>query len=301
MAEKRSNKTARVLNLITQQKGEEPKEKVEEHSEAKVAPAETAAAKREVEVQSDPDAAQQTERKPTRRRTAKAPARPRTTAAKKKIIEEELLLDEDEEMEEIDEIEEEVPVAAAPVAPAAPVAHPAHPAHPAPTAPPPVVVPIVQNAKDHELALSDEIRSGLLSVLEEEEKTTAPEEEAEEEAKAAEDKAERQKKIHFIEKEDRAEEMVATPHGEQHVRYINVMQELVEESEPDYLPMLHCHCPRCIADVKALALTNLPSKYVVIDQDKKNIMMSFYASRYESILPVQIMRACLIVNENPHH
>lgn len=299
MAEKRSNKTARVLNLITQQRGEQPKERAEERSADRAATAETSAAKRENEVHSEPDTAQQAESKPVRKRTVKA--QPQTA-----------VVEREEEDELTETTAEAAPAPAAPTAPAM-VAEPA--------APPPLVVPIVQTAKDREQALSDDILSGLMSALEAEERAAQPEEEPEPEAvgedetalaaeiagsvsgkeKADEDEEQRRKKIHFIEKEDRAEQMVATPHGEQHVQYINVMQELVEQNEPYYLTMLHCNCPRCVADMKALALTNLPSKYVVIDQDKKSIMMSFYAARYESVLPIQLMRACIIVNENPHH
>ena len=45
------------------------------------------------------------------------------------------------------------------------------------------------------------------------------------------------------------------PHGKRSVKYINVIQELVEE-EADYSSqMLSCRCPRCLADMKALTLT----------------------------------------------
>ena len=30
-------------------------------------------------------------------------------------------------------------------------------------------------------------------------------------------------------------------------------------------------------------------------------MMSLYAARYDKLLSVQMMRACVLVNENPHH
>ena len=53
--------------------------------------------------------------------------------------------------------------------------------------------------------------------------------------------------------------------------------------------------------MKALALTNLPSKYVVLEKDHKAAYMSVYAARYEKLLSVQMMRACVIVNEHPHH
>jgi hypothetical protein len=53
--------------------------------------------------------------------------------------------------------------------------------------------------------------------------------------------------------------------------------------------------------MKALALTNLPSKYVVLEKSQRAAYMSVYAARYEKELSVQMMRACVIINEHPHH
>lgn len=93
-----------------------------------------------------------------------------------------------------------------------------------------------------------------------------------------------------------------TPTGATEVEYTNVLQSLVEDISPYYIcNMLQCNCQRCIADMKALALTNLPSKYVVLEKDHKAAYMSVYAARYEKLLSVQMMRACVIVNEHPHH
>ena len=76
----------------------------------------------------------------------------------------------------------------------------------------------------------------------------------------------------------------------------------MEEEAAYYVEhMLQCRCARCVADMKALALTNLPSKYVVLDSKRRNAMMSLYAARYDKLLSVQMMRACVLVNENPHH
>ena len=91
------------------------------------------------------------------------------------------------------------------------------------------------------------------------------------------------------------------PHGKRSVKYINVIQELVEE-EADYSSqMLSCRCPRCLADMKALTLTNLPSKYVVVEDGQKNGLLRIYSSKYSRLISVQIMKSCVIVNENPHH
>lgn len=80
------------------------------------------------------------------------------------------------------------------------------------------------------------------------------------------------------------------------------MQDLVEGIADYYIDsMLNCKCPRCVADMKAFALSNLPSKYVVFTPTQKNAYMSLYASRYDRVLSTQLMRACVRINEEPHH
>lgn len=91
------------------------------------------------------------------------------------------------------------------------------------------------------------------------------------------------------------------PHGKRSVKYINVIQELVEEEANYSSQMLSCRCPRCLADMKALTLTNLPSKYVVVEDGQKNGLLRIYSSKYSRLISVQIMKSCVIVNENPHH
>ena len=93
----------------------------------------------------------------------------------------------------------------------------------------------------------------------------------------------------------------AAAHGKRSVRYVNVIQELVEEEAEYSSQMLACRCPRCLADMKALTLTNLPSKYVVIDEEQKNGILRIYSSKYTRLISVQMMKSCVIVNENPHH
>ena len=83
---------------------------------------------------------------------------------------------------------------------------------------------------------------------------------------------------------------------------VNVMQILVEEAAPRYLEMFHvCSCSRCVADVKALALTQLPAKYVVLEESKKDSMLSFYRYSYQSLLTIELTKACSAVIQCPHH
>ena len=82
----------------------------------------------------------------------------------------------------------------------------------------------------------------------------------------------------------------------------NVMEELVEEKLEKYVNMFGlCSCPRCLLDVKSLALTNLPALYVGIPLFEKNFRLAIYEKRYDSAVTAQILRACKIVMENPRH
>ena len=43
-----------------------------------------------------------------------------------------------------------------------------------------------------------------------------------------------------------------------------------------------CDCARCLADVRALALTRLPPKYVVLAESVATPMLSLYRAKFES-------------------
>ena len=62
-----------------------------------------------------------------------------------------------------------------------------------------------------------------------------------------------------------------------------------------------CSCQRCRIDVIALALSNLPSKYVVVSDKDINPRLSMYESKYSAAVITQVMSACKKVLEKPHH
>lgn len=83
---------------------------------------------------------------------------------------------------------------------------------------------------------------------------------------------------------------------------INIMQALVEESVDRYIKMFGlCDCPRCVADVKALALNNLVPKYVVAVERERSPRVIIYNERYHAEVTAQILRACKTVMDNPLH
>lgn len=83
---------------------------------------------------------------------------------------------------------------------------------------------------------------------------------------------------------------------------VNVMERLVRQRAPEYIKQFHlCSCRRCLADVTALALTGLPAKYVVINQNAISPLMNFYTMKYAGRVTVEVTKACIAVQAAPHH
>ena len=83
---------------------------------------------------------------------------------------------------------------------------------------------------------------------------------------------------------------------------VNVMEVLVDERIERYVRMFGlCDCSRCLADVRALALTKLPPKYVVLAESAATPMLSLYRAKFESQVIAQVVQACKTVMEAPRH
>ena len=84
--------------------------------------------------------------------------------------------------------------------------------------------------------------------------------------------------------------------------WVNVMLGLVEEKAERYVKMFGlCPCPRCVADVKALAHTRLPAKSGVLPVEHKKPMLSLYQARYDGDVTTQVIYACKAVMDAPRH
>ncbi|MCM1149510.1 MAG: late competence development ComFB family protein, partial [Butyricicoccus sp.] len=84
--------------------------------------------------------------------------------------------------------------------------------------------------------------------------------------------------------------------------YINVMQVLVEEKAEKYTRLAGlCQCKRCLEDVKALTLNNLPPKYVVLADGERVPRLTVYETRYSSDITSELLKACELVATRPHH
>lgn len=83
---------------------------------------------------------------------------------------------------------------------------------------------------------------------------------------------------------------------------VNVMQLLVDEKCMRYVKMFEmCDCSRCVADVKALALTNLMPKYLVMRCSEVVPMLSVYERRFNAAITAQLISACKVVMDHPRH
>ena len=84
--------------------------------------------------------------------------------------------------------------------------------------------------------------------------------------------------------------------------YMNVMETFVKEVIVDYMKQYaHCSCNHCIIDTMALALTNLPSKYIVVKKGSLSPLLHMYRTKYSALISTEVLKACLAVGKSPHH
>lgn len=101
------------------------------------------------------------------------------------------------------------------------------------------------------------------------------------------------------EKESSAPE--AVPEEEDFVA-LNIMEPLVEQRMEKYIGLFGlCSCSRCRADVRALALSRLPPKYMVLSKAALTPMVSFFSAKYDTSATAQVIYACKQVMEHPRH
>ncbi len=83
---------------------------------------------------------------------------------------------------------------------------------------------------------------------------------------------------------------------------VNVIQAIVEGQVIDSMKKFGmCTCERCIADTTALALTNLPAKYMVIEREKSVPIINHYAMKLADQITVELTKSCMVVQEFPRH
>ncbi|WP_028829233.1 late competence development ComFB family protein [Proteocatella sphenisci] len=109
-------------------------------------------------------------------------------------------------------------------------------------------------------------------------------------------KLEQSQKLHFHDRKDLNSML------DLDFKYINVYERIIQDKVLDYMRKFDmCMCDRCIVDTFALALTNLPTKIVVTDKDSIFPMVSFYETKNTAIISTELIKACMLVKEKPHH
>ncbi len=83
----------------------------------------------------------------------------------------------------------------------------------------------------------------------------------------------------------------------------NYMEEAVETTLEEVLARKDdvCKCDRCKMDIKALALNNLPPKYVVTDIGYVYTKANELAAQFKTDITVAITNALKTVSKNPRH
>lgn len=83
---------------------------------------------------------------------------------------------------------------------------------------------------------------------------------------------------------------------------INVVEIIAKEKVEDVMARMEmCTCEKCMCDVLALALNQLPTKYVTSDAGKQYIQLEAYKKQLETDVAFALMKACMTVKAAPNH
>jgi competence protein ComFB len=77
-----------------------------------------------------------------------------------------------------------------------------------------------------------------------------------------------------------------------------VVSQLLEQVIRD-IPM--CRCEKCRQDIAAIALNNLPAKYVVTEQGEVYSKVNTLLQQFEVDVILAITKASMTVKDNPQH
>lgn len=83
---------------------------------------------------------------------------------------------------------------------------------------------------------------------------------------------------------------------------VNLAEILVKDMLPEVMKKMNiCTCDICTNDVMALALNNLPTKYVTTDMGKQYMKLDIYKKQYEIDVMAALTKACVRVKASPRH
>lgn len=73
-----------------------------------------------------------------------------------------------------------------------------------------------------------------------------------------------------------------------------IMEELLRKKDI-------CQCKRCKYDIAAIALNNLPTKYVVTTVGQTYAKTDLLQRQFRTDVTIQLLRAIDLVSKTPHH
>lgn len=83
----------------------------------------------------------------------------------------------------------------------------------------------------------------------------------------------------------------------------NYMENIVDRLLPKILENYNdiCKCPKCIDDIKAIALNNLPPKYISTERGLLYTKLNELSNKFNANVVKEIALAINIVSKNPSH
>lgn len=82
----------------------------------------------------------------------------------------------------------------------------------------------------------------------------------------------------------------------------NFMEELVIKKTGELLKYMDmCHCEKCRMDIVAIALNELPTKYVVSEKGELYTKLNELEQQFEIDVDTTIIKAAELVKNNPKH
>lgn len=82
----------------------------------------------------------------------------------------------------------------------------------------------------------------------------------------------------------------------------NFMEDVVSQKTDELLKLMNlCRCEKCRMDIIAIALNNLPPKYVVTEVGALYSKIRELEQQFEVDVETEIVKAAICVSKNPKH
>lgn len=82
----------------------------------------------------------------------------------------------------------------------------------------------------------------------------------------------------------------------------NYMEDIVKLYMDDLIKQMDvCKCEQCLADILAITLNNLPTKYVVTNEGETYSKTSILIQQFEIDVISEVTKAAELVRKNPRH